>query len=109
MIYGFYLCGLVEAQTGSRHGYVDMMTALRPVKDSLNRGNFLDKMSTLIERERIEADFDRYITAGEDIRFNASELPAGLKMVYSKNGTPKLVIDDKELFATHWHSGSDRD
>jgi len=102
MIYGFYLCGLVEAQTGSRYGYTDMMTALKEVKDSLNRENFLDRMSTLVERERLTADFDSYITRGEDIRFDASELPAGLDMVYAKDGTPKLIIADEEMFRSHW-------
>ncbi|MDE6482290.1 MAG: hypothetical protein K2L01_00785, partial [Rikenellaceae bacterium] len=102
MIYGFYLCGVVEAQTGSSYGYVDMMTALKEIKDSLNRDNFLYKMSALIDRKRLEADFDSYITDGEDIRFDASELPAGLDMVYSENGTPELVITDEELFRSHW-------
>lgn len=102
MIYGFYLCGLVESQTGSNDGYTDMMTALKEVKDSLNRDNFIANLSPLVTRERLEADFDRYITNGEDIRFIDSELPAGLKMVYT-NGIPKLVITDEEIFASHWN------
>lgn len=102
MIYGLYMCGVVEVYTGSRYGYVDMMTALKEVKDSLNRENFIDKMSAFIDRERLEADFDKYITNGEDIRFDVSELPAGLDMVYLENGMPELLIADEELFRSHW-------
>lgn len=102
MIYGFYLTGLVEAQTGSAYGYVDMMTALKTVKDSLNRNNFIAALSPLIDESRLSADFDRYITNGEDVHFNDSELPAGLKMVYN-DGVPQLSIIDEELFGSHWH------
>ncbi len=101
MIYGFYLTGLVEKQTGSKYGYVDMMSALKSVKDSLNRDNFIAALAPLIDESRLAAEFDRYITNGEDVQFNDSELPAGLKLVIT-DGIPKLIITDNEQYASHW-------
>ena len=102
MLYGFYLCGLIEQNTGSKQPYHDMMHALTDYKSHMIPEKFLEIMSTFIPRERLEKDFNDCVINGCDIPFSNGELLSGLTVTYGDDGIPKIEISDTSSFNRHW-------
>lgn len=100
--YAFHLAGVYEKETGKPNAWKPMMDAVRPFLDDFTADKFLDAMSVLMEKERLEKDYKKYILEGRDFDFQAEDLPSGCRIVYQPDGTPQLEVTDAALFKKHF-------
>lgn len=100
--YAFHLAGVYEKETGKPNAWKPMMEAVKPFVDDFTAEKFLDAMAGLMNRERLEKDFRRYILEGKDFDFFADDLPSGCTITHREDGAPQLVITDSVTFAKHF-------
>lgn len=79
-----------------------MMKAVKPFIDDFSAEKFLDAMSTLMDRERLERDYKKYILEGRNFDFRPEDLPSGCRIVYRADGAPQLEVTDTVQFAKHF-------
>ena len=101
-IYALRLMGMIEAQTGTEHAFKDLMMAVKPSMDTLTSDLFLDIASRFVDQQLLHADFERYILNAETMTLEGDPMPTGCEVRYKDDGTPYLVITDKEKFARHF-------
>lgn len=78
------------------------MKAIKPFIDDFSAEKFLDAMATLMDRERLERDYKKYILEGQDFDFRPEDLPSGCRIVYRADGAPRLEVTDTVQFAKHF-------
>ena len=100
--YAFHLAGIYEKETGEHNAWKAMMQAVKPYLKDFSEEKFLNAMAGLMDRERLERDYQTYIIEGKDFEFRPEDLPSGCTIVRKANGTPQLVITDAEVFAKHF-------
>lgn len=100
--YAFHLAGLVEKATGEPNAWRLMMAAVKPFINDFTPEKFLKAMSRIVDWDRLEADYRKYILEGQDIDFRPDELPSGCRIVRQEDGTPRLSITDMTLFCRHF-------
>ncbi|MBQ9666311.1 MAG: hypothetical protein IJ635_01480 [Bacteroidaceae bacterium] len=100
--YAFHLTGLYEKETGQPNAWKPMMQAVKPFLDDFSAEKFLDAMAKLMDRKRLEKDYQTYMQEGKDFDFFVEDLPTGCKIVRQNDGTPQLVITDSVAFARHF-------
>lgn len=100
--YAFHLAGVYEKETGEPNAWKPMMKAVKPFLEDFSADKFLEAMSTLMDRERLENDYKKYILDGTDFDFFQEDLPSGCRIVYRPDGVPQLEVTDTLLFAKHF-------
>ncbi len=100
--YAFHLAGVYEKETGEPNAWKPMMEAVKPFVDDFTAEKFLDAMAGLMDRDRLEKDYRRYILEGKDFDFFAEDLPSGCAITRREDGAPQLVITDPAAFALHF-------
>lgn len=100
--YAFHLAGIYEKETGNLNAWKPMMKAVKPFIDNFSAEKFLDAMSTLMDRERLERDYKKYILEGRNFDFRPEDLPSGCRIVYRADGAPQLEVTDTVQFAKHF-------
>lgn len=102
-VYGFRLLGQLEAATGDPHAFKTLMTTLgKEHTQGMNSEYFIETVSQFIDKETLEAEFEKYIINAETMDLSQSPLPTGLALRYEKDGTPQVYITDREVFASHF-------
>ena len=100
--YAFHLAGIYEKETGEPNAWKPMMQAVKPFLDSFTEEKFLDAMSGLMDRDRLERDYRKYILEGQDFDFLPDDLPSGCAIIHRDDGAPQLMITDTAAFALHF-------
>ena len=100
--YAFHLAGVYEKETGEPNAWRPMMKAIKPFIDDFSAEKFLDAMATLMDRERLERDYKKYILEGQDFDFRPDDFPSGCRIVYRADGAPRLEVTDTVQFAKHF-------
>ncbi len=100
--YAFHLAGVYEKETGNPNAWKPMMEAVRPFLDDFSAEKFLDATGGLMDRERLDREYKKYILDGNDFDFSPEDLPSGCRMVYLSDGTPQLEVTDSAVFMKHF-------
>ncbi|MGM9685289.1 MAG: hypothetical protein ACI3YI_03560 [Bacteroidaceae bacterium] len=100
--YAFHLAGIYEKETGVHNAWKPMMKAVKPFLDDFSAEKFIEAMSKLMDRKRLEKDYRQFIVDGKDFDFFPQDLPSGCTIIREKDGTPQLQITDSILFAEHF-------
>ncbi len=100
--YAFHLAGVYERETGNANAWKPMMEAVKPFIYDFTVEKFLDAMAGLMDRERLERDFQTYIVEGKDFAFLPEDMPSGCAMIRREDGTPQLVVTDTLVFSKHF-------
>lgn len=100
--YAFHLAGVYEKETGEPNAWRPMMKAVKPFLNDFSADKFLDAMSILMDRKRLEKDYQKYILEGKDFDYHPDDLPSGCRIIYRPDGVPQLEVTDTVLFAKHF-------
>lgn len=100
--YAFHLVGVYEKETGEPNAWKPMMQAVKPFIDDFTAEKFLDAMAGLMDRDRLEKDYRRYILEGKDFDFFSEDLPSDCAITRREDGAPQLVVTDPAAFALHY-------
>ena len=78
------------------------MQAVKPFIDDFTAEKFLTAMASLMDKERLEKDYEKYILQGVDFDFLPEDMPSGCRIVRNAEGVPRLEITDEAAFAKHF-------
>lgn len=79
-----------------------MMQAVKPYLSDFSAEKFLNAMGGLMDKERLERDYQTYIMEGKDFEFAPEDLPSGCAIIRKTDGTPQLTITDSVAFTKHF-------
>jgi len=100
--YAFHLCGVYEKETGHPNAWKPIMEAVKPFIDDFTAEKFLTAMASLMDKERLQKDYEKYILQGADSDFFPEDMPSGCRIVRNAEGVPRLEITDEVAFAKHF-------
>ena len=89
-------------ETGHPNAWKPIMEAVKPFIDDFTAEKFLTAMASLMDKERLQKDYEKYILQGADFDFLPEDMPSGCRIVRNSEGVPRLEITDEAAFAKHF-------